>query len=553
MNTVPRAWKASWKAPWEILGRMGIVPRLLVASLLAVVLAVAAVQAWTLHLLALEEARMTRPEVVEELRLLRGVVLTHSLLVGAAVVVVVGLARWQILRSTVRPLSDLAHAVRDIAEGHLDRPAPCADRTDQLGEIGRAVELLRTGAGQSRQLEAQVAEERRAKDRRQEAMDRLTQDFGTSVSGVLRTLGSSAVGMREAAGGMADAAEHTRRDMLSTAEEAALSSESLATVAGATEELSASVGEISRQVAHAAQAAHDAVAQARSADTTVQSLSEAAAQIGEVVRLISDIAGQTNLLALNATIEAARAGEAGKGFAVVAGEVKQLAAQTAQATSRIGSQVTAIQNSTGEVVGTVRGMAAAIDRVSEVAAAIAVAVEEQGASTREIAAQVQNVARTTDRATGAMRDVSLMAERSGSTSQMVLGTAGEVADVSRTLQEEVDHFLDAMRRSQNAKDRRRYERIPGSGHVAGLRCARRGTVQASIIDVSLGGVALRCAWPCEQGDEILVGLPGDGAPVSARVVGARDGVLAVAFRQDPDSTARITRALAMIAPEAAAA
>ena len=54
----------------------------------------------------------------------------------------------------------------------------------------------------------------------------------------------------------------------------------------------------------------------------IHSLSASAARVGEVVRLIADIAGQTNLLALNATIEAARAGDAGKGFAVVAGEVK---------------------------------------------------------------------------------------------------------------------------------------------------------------------------------------------------------------------------------------
>jgi hypothetical protein len=55
----------------------------------------------------------------------------------------------------------------------------------------------------------------------------------------------------------------------------------------------------------------------------MKGLAEATARIGDVVRLISDIAGQTNLLALNATIEAARAGEAGRGFAVVAGEVKR--------------------------------------------------------------------------------------------------------------------------------------------------------------------------------------------------------------------------------------
>ena len=53
-------------------------------------------------------------------------------------------------------------------------------------------------------------------------------------------------------------------------------------------------------------------------DAIVKTLASGAQKIGDVVGLISSIAGQTNLLALNATIEAARAGDAGKGFAVVA-------------------------------------------------------------------------------------------------------------------------------------------------------------------------------------------------------------------------------------------
>ncbi|MFY0064796.1 methyl-accepting chemotaxis protein, partial [Acinetobacter baumannii] len=77
--------------------------------------------------------------------------------------------------------------------------------------------------------------------------------------------------------------------------------------------------------------ATEAVDQAARTNDRVNALSQAAARIGDVVELISTIAGQTNLLALNATIEAARAGEAGRGFAVVASEVKALAEQTAKA------------------------------------------------------------------------------------------------------------------------------------------------------------------------------------------------------------------------------
>ncbi|MBP0493409.1 methyl-accepting chemotaxis protein [Pararoseomonas indoligenes] len=470
---------------------------------------------------------------------------------GLLVILVVGAARWFILRSTMRPLSTLATAVRAIAEGDLGRPAPCADRTDQLGEIGRAVETLRESALRTRALEAQVNGERAAKDRRQEAMDRLTQDFGTSVSGVLSSLGRTAEAMRGTAGEMAEAATRTREDIASTAEDAETSSRSLAQVAAATEEMSASVNEIARQVTEAATAARAAVEQARSTDTTVQGLSAAAEAIGDVVRLISDIAGQTNLLALNATIEAARAGEAGRGFAVVASEVKTLAAQTAQATGRIGDQIAAIQAASGEAVRAVRGVAGAIDRVSDVAAAIAEAVDQQGAATREIASQVQHVARSTDNATRAMRDVTALAERSGAAGGAVLDTSGEVSGLSRSLREEVDHFLAAMRSSETNGDRRRYERVDGRRTPVRLRCATHGTFDTVLNDISLGGAALPCDWPCEIGAEVLLDLPGAEGPARARVVSVREGLLAIAFRQDPATIERVGRILDRLGAEPA--
>ncbi|MFT8242970.1 methyl-accepting chemotaxis protein [Roseomonas sp. BN140053] len=478
-----------------------------------------------------------------EVHAVMGRLVRESLLAGLAVIVLVGAVRWFALQSTMRPLGELAASVRSIAAGKLDQPAPCADRTDQLGEIGRAIEVLREGARRTKALEAQAEGERAAKDRRQVATERLTQDFGTTVSGVLATLGRSAGEMRGAAARMAEAAERTRQDMAATAADAEGSSQSLSTVAAATEELTASVGEIARQVAQAARSAGEAVDRARATDATVQGLSAAAGQIGEVVRLISDIAGQTNLLALNATIEAARAGEAGKGFAVVAGEVKALASQTAQATSRIAAQVTAIQSATGEAVEAVRGVARAIDEVSEVASAIAAAVEQQGAATQEIAQQVQHVAQATDNGTHAMRSVSVTAEESGAASQAVLGAADQVAGQSGALREEVDHFLKAMRASQDSEERRRYERIAGRGLPVRLRCATYGEAQGSLRDLSLGGAALACDWPCDVGAEVMVELPGSTEMVSARVVDSRDHVLALAFRQDPVTLSRLGRAM----------
>ncbi len=470
----------------------------------------------------------------------------QSLFIGLAVILVVGVVRGMALRSSMRPLTALAFSVRKIAAGDLDHATPCADRHDQLGEIGRAIETLRLGAQAARGAEAKVATERAARDRSQAAMDQLTRDFATTISGVLTKLGSSADEVRQAALGMTDVANHTRADMMGAAREADSSAQNLSSVAAATDQLTANGSEISRRVGQVSAATDSAVREAQHTGAIVDGLDETVREIGQIVGLISQIAGQTNLLALNATIEAARAGEAGRGFAVVASEVKQLAHQTNNATARVGEQITAIQAATRDAVSAVRNVTGAITQAGQAAATIAASIEQQGDATREIAVQVQSVSGATSNANRAMRDVYDLAGQSEEKSRSVLETANQVASVTASLQGDVAHFLVATKANWESGDRRRYERVDGVGLRAKLDCTTYGSGEGVIANISLGGVSVRCAWPCDVGNELMVRLPNADRSVRGRIVDSRDDMLQVAFCQDEMTLGQVGKTIEMI-------
>jgi len=459
------------------------------------------------------------------------------LLLGVSVLATLGvlvLALTIVRRRLTRPLAELTAGLGRMAEGALDEARLPPPGRDEVGQIAAAAHVFRERLLAAREAAAEAARGHEARDRRQAAMDGATQEFGASIAGVLEQLAGSATAMHRAADEVAAAAEGTRARAGSTSDAAEQAARALAGVTAATEQLTASALEIARQVEAATRASGAAAEHARNTDARMRALEEAAEQIGDVVRLISEIAGQTNLLALNATIEAARAGEAGKGFAVVASEVKQLAAQTATATERIGAQIAAIRQMTAQAAAAVGEAGSAIAHVDEVAASIAQAAEQQSAATREIAVSVAHVAETTRGITGEMRAVADLAMRSGEVGRAVQEGAMEVNRVAGGLSGEVENFLQAMRADD--AERRRYERVDGARMPARVRHAG-GEFPATLLDVSRGGAGLRGAGAgLPAGTEVEVIAA--GRRIAGRVARAgADGTLGVAFRQNPETLA----------------
>jgi methyl-accepting chemotaxis protein len=449
-----------------------------------------------------------------------------------------------IARTIIRPINGMTAAMTKLAAGDKGCDIPGRDNTDEIGQMARAVEVFRQQAIENDNLAATQKREQIAKERRQKAMDLHTQDFGSSVSGVMESFMAAAATMRRAAFEVKEGAQQTRLSTSSTVEGATSSARDLTAVASAAEQMAVSIDEISKQVAHVTVSVQAAVDCATETSAKVAGLSAAADRIGEVVRIISDIAGQTNLLALNATIEAARAGEAGKGFAVVAGEVKALANQTARATDQIGAQIVAIRGATGEAVNAVQQVSEAISQIETVATAIAAAVEQQAAATREVTNSVQMVTTTTSTAVEAMREVLSIVERTDTSSQAALTASEEVGHTSETLRSEVTDFLTAMSQGDEA-ERRRYERIPAGGAQATLKIRGRPGVQVTIQEISRGGVSFVHSCTDKVGADVEILLPGDAA-VNGRIARNLNGSLALAFRQDDASLMQIDHVLALI-------
>ena len=224
---------------------------------------------------------------------------------GVALIGATGLLlaiRWVFSRVISRRLRQMTATMLRLARGETDLDIQGQESGDEIGAMARAVSVFRDNAVEARRLADEQAAGSAAEEARQAAIKQDTQNFGASVSGVMSALGGSAEGMRQAASTMSEATATVHERAVATASAAVRSSSDLGSVAMAIDGLRSAVGEISRQVATASQVAREAVSRAEASHTTMHGLAEATGRIGDVVKLIDDIASQTNLLALNATI-----------------------------------------------------------------------------------------------------------------------------------------------------------------------------------------------------------------------------------------------------------
>ncbi len=276
-----------------------------------------------------------------------------------------------------------------------------------------------------------------------EAVNRATASIRQTVSALsdsARTLADSSHRLSASAEAIAGNAHDTstQTGLLASASEDV--SRSVQTVAAGTEEMGSAIREISRSANDAAGVAAQAVTEAATTNATVAKLGDSSAEIGNVVRVITQIAEQTNLLALNATIESARAGEAGKGFAVVANAVKELAQETAKATEDISRRVEAIQADTGGAVAAIERISEIIAQINDYQTTIASAVEEQTATTTEMSRSIMEASNGTATIATNIAGVADAARTTTATVGETQNAAQEMARMSAELQTVVSRF-----------------------------------------------------------------------------------------------------------------
>jgi len=364
----------------------------------------------------------------------------------ALVILLVSAVAILMAKSISRPINLLADVTGRISAGDFTVAVPSSDRSDEIGKLAKAILILRDEAGTAEQLRQDQEQARSDAERdRRAAILALADNLESRVKGIIDDVvsavdenGGSARSMDRVASEAAEAAS-------SAAHITTQVSSNIQTVAVSASQLMSSIEEIGSQVRDSTAISAQAVEKTGQANVRIQGLNEAVSRIGDIVKLIDDIASQTNLLALNATIEAARAGEAGKGFAVVANEVKHLASQTAKATGDIAEQIDAVRGATQEAVGTIEDVTEVINTMNQAMAAIVTAVSQQSAATDDIGHNATQAADGARQVSGFVETLVDVTAKVGTAATTASNASLKVGSHSAALRDEIRGFLANVR------------------------------------------------------------------------------------------------------------
>ena len=359
---------------------------------------------------------------------------------------VAALLGWALHRVIARPILQLTTAMGHLADGDMSIQVPNTTWREEIGGMGRALEVFRAGMVEAKRLRAEQQETRLRTQRERDGLMASTADrFEEIVGGIVQAVSTSATEMQGSAASLLELAEWTSGEVKTVTDITKRASSTMQTIAGDARHLSDSVGEIDMRMTYSADVARQAVAEADRTTETMEGLSQTAKRIGVIVDLINDVARQTNLLALNATIEAARAGEAGRGFAVVATEVKALASQTAAATDDIRRQIDAMQEATAGSVTAIGQISRTIGEMARVTAEMTTVVGVQGEATRDMMRGTEDSARLTAVVSEQLDKVSGSAVTTGEAATHLLSAAKVLARQSTLLHEEARRFAVSVR------------------------------------------------------------------------------------------------------------